>query len=209
MATYHPNDSLLLEYASGALPQSIALVVATHVGLCRQCQAASGGFEAVGGACLDDIAPVQMSADSVASMFALLDDKPAPEPVIARVPGIPSPLDEYLTEGFDALAWRGRSGGIQTFDLDVPDQRTFLLRIPEGGQSPTHTHRGKEYTLVVDGAFSDEDGEYFEGDFMVTDDAVTHKPQVIGGKACICLAVLESPVRLTGPLGWMINPFLR
>jgi putative transcriptional regulator len=208
MPTHHPEDSLLLEYANGALPQSIALVVATHVGGCAQCQASSGGFEAVGGACLDDIAPVEMSADALASLFALLDGDPVFETPVARVAGVPSPLNEFMTVGFDAVPWKGRDGRIQTFDLDVSDRRTFLLRIPAGGKSPVHTHRGQEYTLVVDGAFIDDSGEYHEGDFVVTDDSVKHAPQVLGERACICLAVLESPVKLSGPLGWLINPFL-
>ena len=209
MATHHPDESLLLEYSSGALPQSVALVVATHVGGCGQCQAASGGFDAVGGACLDDIVPAAMSSDALDSMFSMLDDVALPEPRVARIAGVPSPLNEYMTMGFDAVPWKGRDGGIQTFELDVPDQRTFLLRIPAGGKSPTHTHRGKEYTLVVDGAFTDENGEFCEGDFVVTDDSVTHTPQVAGAQSCICLAVLEAPVKLAGPLGWLINPFLR
>ena len=210
MPVHHPDDALLLEYASGAMPQSVALVVATHVGACQRCQATTGGLEAVGGACLDDITPVGMSHDALDAMFALLDG-PEPQPVTARprISGVPSPLNEYLTVGFDALPWKGREGGIQTFDLDVPDQRTFLLHIPAGVKSPVHTHRGREITQVVQGAFRDESGEYCEGDFVVTDDSVTHQPQVAGSQSCVCLAVLESPVKLAGPFGWLINPFIR
>ena len=210
MPAHHPDDALLLEYASGAMPQSVALIVATHVGGCARCQATTGGLEAVGGACLDDIAPVEMNDDALASLFARLDGDSAPEPPAhVRIPGVPTPLDQYLSAGFADLTWKGRAGGIQTFELDVPDQRTFLLRIPAGGKSPAHTHRAKEYTQVVQGAFVDHTGEFCEGDFVVTDPSVTHQPMVAGAQSCICLAVLEAPLKLTGPFGWLVNPFLR
>lgn len=209
MPIHHPDEELLMQYAAGLLPESIALVVATHVGACAQCQAMNGGFEAVGGACLDELAPVSMDDDALASLLARLDE---PEEVVEppkRIPGVPSPLDTYLPDSFDALAWKRRPGGIKIFDLDVDTNRVFLLHIGEGVRTPMHTHRGSEYTLVVEGAFSDSTGEYNVGDFVVTDSSITHQPAVVSDQSCICLAVLDAPIKLTGPRGWLFNPFLR
>jgi putative transcriptional regulator len=209
MPKHHPDDELLMQYAAGALPESLALIVATHVGSCERCQAMIGGLEAIGGACMDDIAPISMSDDALASMLAMLDEPHTPAAPRVRPEGVPSPLDEYLDVGFDQLRWRGRKGGIQTFDLDVDRHRTMLLHIPAGAKTPMHSHRGNEYTQVVQGAFLDATGEYCEGDFVVTDSSTTHQPGVIGDQACICLAVLDAPIKLTGPRGWLLNPFLR
>lgn len=210
MPKHHPDDDLLLQYTAGSVPESIALIVATHVGGCARCQAMTGGLDAIGGACLDDITPIKMSDDALASMFSMLDAPAEAEVSLpARPAGVPSPLDEYLSDNFDGLKWRGRSGGIQTYDLEVDANRTMLLYIPAGAKTPMHSHRGNEYTQVVQGAFLDETGEYCEGDFVVTDSSTTHQPGVISERACICLAVLDAPIKLTGPRGWLLNPFLR
>lgn len=210
MPIHHPDDELLMQYAAGQTPESVALVVATHVGGCARCQAMTGGFDAVGGACLDEIAPVAMGDAALTDLFALIDGPEARlDPPPARVMGVPSPLDTYLPDVYDALPWKKRPGGIKIYDLDVDANRVFLLHIAEGARTPMHTHRGNEYTLVVDGAFSDSTGEYGVGDFVVTDTNVTHQPAVISDRDCICLAVLDAPIKLTGARGWLFNPFLR
>lgn len=209
MPSHHPDDELLMQYAAGQTPESVALVVATHVGSCPRCQAMTGGLDAVGGACLDELEPVAMNAGALDALLARLDDDGPAEPIPQRIPGVPSPLDTYLPASFDALPWKRRPGGIRIYDLDIDTNRAFLLHIGEGARTPMHTHRGSEYTLVVDGAFSDETGEYRAGDFVVTDSNITHQPAVVSDSDCICLAVLDAPIKLTGPRGWLINPFLR
>lgn len=209
MPKHHPDDDLLMRYAAGTLPESVALVVATHVGSCSRCQAMVSGLDAIGGACLDDIAPIRMSDDALSSMLALLDAPDDDTVGPPRPDGVPSPLDQYLDVDFDALNWRGRKGGIQTYDIEIDDHRTILLYIPPGTKTPMHSHHGSEYTQVVQGAFMDQTGHFAEGDFVVTDGSTTHKPGVTGDQACICLAVLDAPLKLTGPRGWLLNPFLR
>jgi len=39
MPAHHPGPEVLMDYASGALPEPVALLVATHASLCRECQA--------------------------------------------------------------------------------------------------------------------------------------------------------------------------
>jgi len=54
---HHPSDERLLEYASGAAPEPIALLVATHLALCPACRHVTAELEAVGGALLETLPP--------------------------------------------------------------------------------------------------------------------------------------------------------
>ncbi|WP_430512493.1 hypothetical protein [Pannonibacter phragmitetus] len=47
------------------------------------------------------------------------------------------------------------------------------------------------------------------GDLAFADDHVDHKPIADDDEDCICFAVTEGHLRLTGPLGRLIAPFMR
>ena len=47
------------------------------------------------------------------------------------------------------------------------------------------------------------------GDVAEADPSVNHQPVADPGEDCICLAVTDAPLRLTGPFGRLLNPFLR
>ena len=74
---------------------------------------------------------------------------------------------------------------------------------------PRHTHGGEEITLVLAGAFSDEHGFYERGDVAVANENIEHRPVAHASGDCICLAVTDAPVRLTGGVGRLLNPFLK
>ena len=71
-----------------------------------------------------------------------------------------------------------------------------MYRIAEGGRIPEHTHGGSEMTLVLRGGFADESGEYHPGDFLVREGWDKHTPVALEGEECICLAVLDAPLRV-------------
>ena len=83
------------------------------------------------------------------------------------------------------------------------------MRIKSGTAMPSHTHEGTELTLVLAGGFSDERGHFLRGDLAEVDASVDHRPIADPGDDCICLAVTDAPLRLTGPFGRLLNPFLR
>ena len=84
-----------------------------------------------------------------------------------------------------------------------------LLRIRAGGFIPTHRHRGTEMTLVLQGGFSDATGTYHRGDFLMRGSEDEHAPRALDDEDCICLAVLDAPLRFTGWQHRWMNPFLR
>ena len=93
----------------------------------------------------------------------------------------------------------------------VPGWRVSLFRVTPGGVVPAHRHGGTEYTLVLAGGLTDRsNGDHIErGDVDIASGDHVHRQRADSGDECLCLAVLDAPIRLEGPLGWIANPFLR
>jgi putative transcriptional regulator len=217
--SHHPSQERLLDYASGALREPLALLVATHLALCPACRREIAALEAVGGALLDELPPEPVADDSLAHVLARLDrpeapDRPSgqagePDPAAAG-PVLPQPLRGYVGGSLDRLAWR-RLGPIAEARLlpDFDQLTTRLLRVGPGAAIPDHEHSGSELTLVLQGGFSDVTGHYLRGDVAEADSTLDHRPVADDGEECVCLVVTDGPLRLTGPLGRLLNPFIR
>ena len=92
---------------------------------------------------------------------------------------------------------------------DFPGYKTRMMRIKAGTAMPWHTHEGQELTLVLAGGFTDGEKHFLAGDVAAADPTVNHRPVADPGEDCLCLAVTEGPLRLTGPIGRLLNPFIR
>ncbi len=216
MPHHHPADDLLIAYAAGSQDEPLSLVIATHLALCPRCRTEVERLEELGGVLLDEQRPESLGDDTLERVLARLDEavaekpaqqQPAPAPADPRVP---RPLRDYLGAGLDELDWTSY-GGMEQAELltDVAGFRTRLMRIKSGTAMPAHTHEGTELTLVLAGGFSDEHGHFLRGDVAEADASVEHRPIADPGEDCICLAVTDAPLRLTGRLGRLVNPFLR
>lgn len=71
-AAYHITEETLLSYAAGMLAEAPSGVVAAHLPGCTRCRSAVAALEIVGGALLDEIAPVPMSAEALSLILARL-----------------------------------------------------------------------------------------------------------------------------------------
>ena len=213
MPSHHPDQELLLDYAAGGLREPMALLLATHLALCPACRATAAELDVVGGALLDDLPAEPVEDDALDRLLAALD-RPAPAPPPrspARPdPRLPAPLRDYVGGGLDKLDWKSRGGLAEAALLaDFPGFRTRLMRIKTGAAMPRHTHQGNELTLVLAGGFTDSAGHYLPGDVATADASVDHQPVADPGEDCLCLAVTDAPLRLTGPIGRFFNVFLR
>jgi putative transcriptional regulator len=97
----------------------------------------------------------------------------------------------------------------RTVEVAGNGARVFLLRAKPGTKLPTHTHTGIERTQVLAGAFIHDGGRFGAGDFDDAEGDVEHRPRVDIGEACICLVAMTGSIRLTGPIGRLIQPFVR
>ena len=199
---HHLTDALLMSYSAGTLPEAFSVVVATHISLCDECRARLESFEAVGGALLDGNDAVAVSEDALEATMALIDSAPTfQKPANVSMPDavFPGPLRDYVGGDLDAVKWRPIGGGVRQAVLDTSgSENVRLLSIPGGMAIPDHGHRGTELTLVLQGAFSDEDGRFARGDVEVANEDLHHTPIAEEGMDCICLAATDAPLRFKG-----------
>ena len=72
---------------------------------------------------------------------------------------------------------------------------------------PVHRHVADEFTVVLQGGYTDNTGNYGVGDFAVGPGPQEHEPIADPGEPCIALIVLEKPIVLTGCVGAPPQPF--
>jgi putative transcriptional regulator len=205
---------LLLDYATGAAAEPVALAVATYLDLNPQVIRAYHDLNSIGGALLDASAPATLSDDGLSRILERLDSvtvEARPETVPDGISPVPYPLRAYIGRSWENLHWKSVTAGVEEFVISSHSRgwRTSLLRIAPGKAMPVHTHAGEEYTIVLEGAYTDESGAFRRGDMEIADSATTHRPVADQATGCVCLAVLSAPLQLTGFIGWFVNPFLR
>jgi putative transcriptional regulator len=206
-------DEILLDHARGAASAPVQLIVEAHVALNPAARRRHRCLEAVGGAMLDTIEPVATAPGALDRLFARIDAGHGAEPAGTAPAGedrFPAALRAHMPGGIEALPWRQVTRGVHEAALGVEDgpRKASLLRIAAGRAIPRHTHRGDEMTLVLEGDFSDEHGRYARGDLAVADGSIEHQPVAGAAGDCLCLVVTSAPIRLTGRLLRLLNPFL-
>ncbi|MEQ8166852.1 MAG: ChrR family anti-sigma-E factor, partial [Alphaproteobacteria bacterium] len=188
----------------------------THLAICPDCRERYAVIEGAGGELLDTIDTAPESDAAWKALKARIADAPLPAAKPARrgvagksPPILPEPLRSYVGSDVDAIRWKAMPGASQ-FIIPTRDGRSVarLLRIPAGKPVPEHTHRGIEMTLVISGAFSDEDGTFARGDIEVADGSLTHQPVATNDADCICLAVTEAPLKFKSWLVRLFQPIL-
>jgi putative transcriptional regulator len=182
-ADFHrPTRTLLAAHAAGTLSEPFAVLVASHL---------------------------QMRAER-ADAVSMLDHERRPRHLLPDLEQLnvfmPLALRTYVGRQLDALEWRTILPGLERCRIvrDAGAEASFL-RCRPGTAIPAHTHKGREAVLVLQGSFHDRNGHYAVGDIAVADDTIDHRPVADGSVACITFVVLEAPVRLTGPLGRLLQ----
>jgi putative transcriptional regulator len=211
MIRHHLTDTLLMGYSAGQLPEAFNLIVAAHVSMCDECRARLHGMDSVGGALLAEVDEAPVAEDSLAATMARIRaTPPQSKPTYSERGLFPAALRDYVGGDLEAVRWRSIGGGVQQAILPTSRAASArLLRIPGGIAVPDHGHRGTELTLVLQGAFRDEDGRFGPGDIEVADDAIEHTPVAEHGPDCICLAVTDAPLRFNGLIPRLLQPFLK
>jgi len=212
MSRHSAPDELLLDYAAGALAEGPALAVALHVALDPAARRTVRRLRGLGGALLDSEPGAAMGEDALERALARLDALPGESPSApsGTRPGFdwaPTLLRPYLA----GKSWRRAFGGFEEIRIDLhgDSHNVALLKLEPGRGLPVHRHVAGEYTVVLQGGYTDNTGQYGVGDFAVGPGPQTHKPIADPGEPCIALIVLEQPIVLTGFWARLLNPLLR
>ena len=209
---HHLTQPLLMAYSAGTLPEAFNLVLATHISMCDDCRAHLASFDAVGGSLLDMGESIALDDNALAATLTLIEagDNEAPTAPASTSAVFPAPLRDYVGGDLAAVKWRAVGGGVRQAILPTSKSATArLLFIPAGTGVPDHGHRGTELTLVLQGAFRDETDRFGRGDIEIADQDLTHTPVAEAGADCICLAATDAPLRFSGLIPRLAQPFLR
>ena len=214
----HPNTNLLLDYSAGSLSPAQAIAISAHLFYCPHCQVKAGTLNDIGGSLLADGEGLGVSADCRSTVMALLDtgDSEPQSPRLARSEqtqnvrwkNLPPLVSRLLRDS--GGSWRRLSSSLRVARLPVGERRFELAlhQIKAGGSAPAHDHRGLEITVVLHGSFSDDEGVYHQGDYITREPGHVHTPVATANTECICLSVLEAPIRLVGRFSRLLNPFM-
>ena len=214
MVNHHPDTRLLNEFSSGALPLAQSACVSLHLKYCEQCQRSHQRLQQLGSALFEDLAPQQVDDSLLRTVMARLDEEPEPLSYSNQAEdrdNYPGLVQRLMAHDYDDLEWQKITADLLISRLrtgDV-DNEFALYHIKAGGSIPQHTHKGTELTLVLDGSFSDEEGVYHEGDFLMRDAEHVHTPTAARTGDCVCVGVLDAPIRFTQWNYRPLNPFLK
>jgi putative transcriptional regulator len=209
MIRHHPDDGLLLAYATGASDEAMGLIVATHMALCSQCRAAVAAMEKIGGGLLETLPPAPLAGDALAATLARIDQAP-PYERPRRAPsrdGTPDVLRSYIGGDLSTARWRRMGPKLAYLPLFRRGRTSAkLLRGVPGTEVGPHSHHGLEFTLVLAGGFTDVTGSYGPGDLQVADADLRHNPIADPGEDCINLAVTTAPLKFESFLQKIAGP---
>lgn len=224
---HHLDDLTLMRFAAGDLDEAFAVVVSSHISMCDGCRRNLERAEAIGGALLDTIeTPAQTASaatiDGFDELMASIDAEPRSAEIIPmprREPDahndtattVPAALRAYIGADLKAIKWKNVAPGLKKFDLPVSKDcpsTLVMLHIAPGMAVPEHGHGGDEITLILQGAYRDEIGEFGPGDVADLDDHIEHQPRVISQDPCICLAATEKPTRFKQWLPRLMQPLI-
>ena len=216
MINHHPKFELIQAYVNGDLPASIAAGVNIHIGLCTECQqlvsqlteqVAEISFEQeqTESVELQDLSMLDSIFDLEQIMNqpqVVVEDKQDNKQVVFKDNNfeLPHVLSNMNIGGTTNLGKLARSRVL----LDEGEIHTSLLHIEPGGSVPEHTHNGFEITILLDGSFSDESGEYVKGDFIMLDGE--HKHQPVSEDGCLCYTVVNDSLHFTQGINKLLNP---
>jgi putative transcriptional regulator len=203
-------DNLLARYVAGTLPAPVEMAVGAHLEIKEDNRAFVQGLETLAGEAVDNMAGAPVS-DRIARLESIFASDPAQkEEASVREPGmIPAALAALVPHEIDSIPWRSKMPGYKECALGVIEGcEVNLLWIRAGRKMPAHTHEGSEITLVLDGAFSDSRGRYGRGDIALADEDVDHSPIAESDRPCICLAITDAPLRLTGSYRQFFSEFI-
>ncbi len=210
---HHPDSRILNEFAAGTLPLAQSACVSLHLNYCEHCRRQTQRLQQLGGSLFEKLAPQSVDASLLDSVMARLDED-APLSYESTTPAAddsPALMQRLMTGEYRDLDWDRVNSELQISRVRTGDRshEFSLYHIKAGGSIPRHTHRGTELTLVLEGSFSDEEGLYQQGDFIMRDAEHEHTPTAARTTDCICVGVLDAPIRFTPWNYRVLNPFLR
>ncbi|MDH7942798.1 ChrR family anti-sigma-E factor [Pseudohongiella sp. SYSU M77423] len=233
MVTFHPDSRFLTDYAAGTLPTSEAICVAAHLEFCAKCRAHAQQLSDLGAQIMaamepavdadsssqdDDFMRLMNKIDARAADASKKADISVPDSArtmqsdnhSAAMSGMPRILQKLTQTPLESMRWvqLGKYLRVAPVGLGSAGRDIALYDIKAGGQMPEHEHHGEEITVLLKGSFSDAEGQYVRGDFVVRNAGEKHQPTATMDTDCLCLVSLEQPIRPTSIWYRLLDPLV-
>ena len=218
---FHPPKEWLEQFAKAELSPSLSIMVSAHLEYCPHCRAQVAEYDRQQ---LNDLA--QASEESLEPRLQTMLQEITEQPEASREPVDPGGLarpqtlqlngyEFHLPRAMRAHSqrigpWNRLPGRIQRAKVaQTSSTNMSFVYMDKNTQLPRHQHQGQEITLVLEGHFSDQHAHYRPGDFIVLDGKLSHQPRTDDRDHCLCLTLLDAPLRFSSGLASLLNPFAR
>lgn len=237
MVNFHPSDNDLIEFSAGNTDWALSICISSHIEHCPACARKLRSFNKIGGATLSKCTKTAVSNDSFGRLLKKIkqnevkeadanqkENNTPPRALASTQKECGTSQDCYTSQALDdlpqviqkllvknkPLRWKRIAPALQEAQITTGQNKYEVCfhKIKRGGKIAEHDHGGKEITVVLRGNFSDEHGTYHVGDYLVKESGQIHRPLAAQNQDCLCLSIIEAPVKLTGLTGKLINPFL-
>jgi putative transcriptional regulator len=219
MTHYHPDQFLLNDYVAGSLPGAVALPIAVHLEYCAQCREEVAQLSRLGAELFSELDPVPVGDDAFARLLERLDGKGAVPmtPLSASAPG----ARRAMACRVRCAAWRPRAWRSSTGSASAPRcaprawasaTRSARSRCTTSAPAARCWHTGTPAARsrwCCRGVSRTRTAVMRRGISWCAGRATSTVPVAAADSDCLCLAVLDAPIRLGGLLGRLANPFLR
>jgi putative transcriptional regulator len=222
MVSFHPDSKFLTDFAAGSLPLSEAVCVAAHLEFCAKCRSHVQQLSDVAAQMMARLDPIPAEDDGFDSLMLRIEageSSPPPSPAVAparisaasSATSMPRVVQKLAQGSLQDMSWvqLGKSLRIAPVNVGSRDRQTAIYDIKAGGRMPEHEHRGEEITVLLKGSFSDAEGKYVRGDFVVRHAGERHQPTATLDTDCICLVSLAEPVKPTSIWYRLMEPFVQ
>jgi len=229
MIRFHPSSQQISEFVEGTLSPAVSLLVSAHSDMCPSCQKSiETETERLADSILEDNTATSsqpqgmddaMSFDSMLSFITqmpasnegdiVVSKRSARKSVSIELDGRKFELPRTLHRYTDKTGnWSSLVGKLWQAPVEVGNKGVAnFIFMGQGGSVPEHTHRGNEYTLVIDGEFCDGLNSYDTGDFIYMDGNHTHTPRADKSEGCLVFSIVDQPLHFTSGLARLLNPF--
>ena len=224
MIKHHPKFELIQAYVNGDLPASLSMGISIHAEMCPACQQKIAQLtEQVAESSFEKEANQIENIDAASANEFASDISFDFESMINNIT-LSSEIDEMVESVSKTITFKSKTYQLPTvlnrielgktanigklsrtrLQLDEAEIHSSLLHINAGGGVPEHTHKGFELTVLLEGSFTDEKGEYVKGDFIMLDTSVKHNP--ISQEGCLCYTVANDALHFTQGINKLLNP---
>ena len=187
------KNELIFQYASGTANLGKSLIASTYLFLNKEESSVYNKFINYCGEELKNVSqikPKNLNAEQCIS-YQELEKK---QKISSKI----NPFN-ILTNNFKNIPWKKVFNGFYEHKIKLSNnENAKLIKMDAGAKVPLHSHKGKEYILVLDGNFSDEYGTYSKGDLQINDSKIKHTPIACKKNGCVCLTVTENNINFYG-----------